>query len=97
MNEFKYITGEKDQLLIILFYGQIRSQEAQILLEEVLTYIQSRSQKIVIFNFRDVTGFMPGAHAAFARVQATVRKEGKVLGLCSFRPEVKMALLQGGV
>jgi len=95
-NEFKIVSGEKDNTVIILFLGQIRSQEVPEL-ESLLNVLAEKSQPTIIFSFRDVTQLLPGAHSTLAKMQATLRKAGKLLALCSIKPEIKTALLQAGV
>jgi anti-anti-sigma regulatory factor len=94
--EFKIVTGEKDDTVIVLLFGQIRSQEVQEL-EKMQNFLIEKTQPTVIISFRDVVQFMPGAHPSFARIQTALRKAGKLITLCSFRPEIKSMLLQAGV
>lgn len=94
--EFKIVTGEKDNTIIVLLLGQIRSQEVPEL-EGLLTLLVEKPQPSVIISFRDVTQFLPGAHSTWAKVQSGLRKSGKLLTVCSFRPEIKNLLLQAGV
>jgi hypothetical protein len=94
--EFKIVTGEKDNTIIVLLLGQIRSQEVPEL-EGLLNFIVEKPQPSVIISFRDVTQFLPGAHSTWTKVQSGVRKSGKLLTVCSFRPEIKNLLLQAGV
>jgi anti-anti-sigma regulatory factor len=94
--EFKIVTGEKDDTVIVLLFGQIRSQEVQEL-EKMQNFLVEKPQPTVIISFRDVNQFLPGAHGTFARIQTALRKAGKLITLCSFKPEVKNMLLQAGV
>ncbi len=94
--EFKFVTGEKENTIIILLFGQVRSQEVSEL-ESLANFIVEKPQTSVIFSFRDITQFLPGAHSAWTKLQTSVRKSGKLLTVCSLRPELKSALLQAGV
>jgi anti-anti-sigma regulatory factor len=94
--DFKIVTGEKENIIIILFIGQIRSQEVSDL-EQLLVALIEKPQTSIILSFRDVTQFMPGAHGAFARIQTSLRKAGKLLAMASLKPEIKSALLSAGV
>jgi len=93
---FKVVTGEKEDTIIVLFLGQARSQEIPEL-EELMGFLLEKPQPSVIFSFRDVVSFLPGAHSSFAKIQSSLRKAGKLLALCSFKPEIKNALLLAGV
>ena len=94
--EFKIVTGEKEDTVIVLLIGQVRSQEVP-QLDELQTFLLEKTQPTIIISFRDVTQFMPAAHGPFARIQAALRKAGKLITICSFRPEIKGILLQSGV
>ena len=95
-SDFKIVTGEKEDIMIVLFIGQIRSQEVAEL-ETLLATLIEKPQTSIIISFRDVTQFLPAAHGAFTKIQTSLRKAGKLLALASFRPEIKAALLQAGV
>ena len=95
-NEFKIVSGEKEDTVIILFLGQIRSQEVPEL-ETLMNTLVEKPQPSVIFSFRDVTQILPGAHATIAKLLSSLRKAGKLLALCSIKPEIKISLLQAGV
>jgi anti-anti-sigma regulatory factor len=93
---FKYVLGEKDDLLLILLCGKIGAKEVPILEECELTS-KDKPQPIVIISFRDLDSLNPGAHSAIAKFQKTIRDSGKILGLCSIKPEVKTLLLSSGI
>lgn len=93
---FKYVLGEKDDLLLVLFCGKIGAKEVPVL-EECEGLIKEKPQPIVIISFRDLNALNPGSHATIARFQKTIRDEGKILGLCSIRPEIKTLLLSSGI
>ncbi len=95
-DEFAYIFGEKDELLIVLLQGKIMSKDIATL-EKCASEISEKSQKIVLFSFRDVPTFIPGAHSAFAKIQKQIRDAGKLMASCSMRPEIKIILLQSGI
>jgi anti-anti-sigma factor len=95
-SDFEIVTGEKEDILIVLFIGQIRAQEVSEL-EGLLSMLIEKTQTSIIISFRDVTQFLPAAHGAFTRIQTSLRKAGKLLALASFRPEIKSMLLQAGV
>lgn len=94
--DFKYVIGEKDDAIIILFYGKIGSREL-VELEKCKLEIQDRPNKIFIFNFRDVEQILPAVHQFLVKFQMQLRENGKVLGLCSFKPDVKFSLLSSGI
>jgi anti-anti-sigma regulatory factor len=93
---FKYVLGEKDDLLLVLFCGKLGSREVPIL-EECEQVAKDKPQPIVIISFRDLAQLNPGAHATIARLQKTIRDKGKILGLCSLKPDVKNLLLSSGI
>ena len=95
-HEFTYILGEKEDLLLVLFQGKF-SHEAEPVLEKLDLEIQDKPQSIVLFVFRDVSGFMPGPHVNFAKTQKAIRDAGKLVGICSLKPEVRNILLKRGV
>jgi len=94
--EFKVITGEKDDTIIVLLLGQIRSQEIP-KLEELEKFLLEKPLHSVIISFRDVAQFLPATHATWAKVQETLRKAGKLITLCSFKPDIKAKLIQAGI
>lgn len=96
MSDFKIVTGEKEDIVIVLFIGQIRSQEVEEL-ENLLVTLIEKPQPSIIFSFRDVTQFLPAAQSVFARIQTSLRKAGKLLALSSIKPDIKAALIQAGV
>ena len=94
--DFKYVLGEKEDVVILMLYGKIGSREIPIL-EECEKELKSKSQKIIILNFHDVAVFMPAAHTFFAKFQKTFRDSGRLFGLCSLRPDIKSSLLLAGI
>src|SRR4051812_19623269 len=91
--EFKVVTGEKDNTIIVLLLGQIRSQETPEL-DKLMNLLLEKPQTSVIISFRDVSQILPGAHSSWAKIQSALRKSGKLLAICSLRPDTKIALLQ---
>ncbi len=90
------VTGEKDDTIVVLFIGQIRTQEAKDL-EELAASILDKPQTCVLMSFRDTTQFLPGAHRTFVQIQTSLRKAGKAIAMTGFRPDIKTALLQGAI
>ena len=95
-NDFTYFFGEKDDLLLVLFQGKILSKDVPAL-EECETRILEKPQKIVLFFFRDVSVFFPGTHPTFTKMQKSIREKGKLIGICSLKPDIKAVLLQAGI
>lgn len=95
-NEFKYVLGEKDDALLILFYGKMNSREL-VELEKCKLEVADKPQKIIIMNFRDVTACMPAVHTFFVKFQKMFRDSGRLVGLCGLNPDVKFALLSSGI
>ena len=96
MEGLNVICGEKDNLLIVILCGRIRGQEVP-KLEELEAKILGSNHELILCNFRDVATLMPGAHGPFAKFQQSIRSAGKLLGICSLKPEMKAALLQSGL
>ena len=96
MEEFKCVTGEKEGVVVVLFYGKIGSPEVPAL-EQLCVELKDKSQALIIFNFRDVPSLLPGAHAVLAKIQKTLRTARKNIALASLKPEVREGLLMAGV
>jgi anti-anti-sigma regulatory factor len=94
--DFKFVLGEKEDVLLVLFYGKITGREVPEL-EKCLNELKVKTQPIVLMNFRDVDLFLPGAHTFFALFQKTLRGQGKLLGISSLKPDVKTSLVQAGI
>lgn len=95
-NEFNYVFGEKEDVLLVLFQGGLSGKEVP-LLEQCESELKTKSAKIIIFVFRDVPRFIPGAHPTFVRIQKNLRDSGKVIGNCNLSPEVKESLRVNGI
>lgn len=94
--DFTYIFGEKDDLLLVLLQGELLAKDISAL-EQIESEIKEKSHKIVLFFFRDLSVFIPAAHAPFVKIQKALRDMGKLIGVCSLRPEIKLILLQSGI
>jgi anti-anti-sigma regulatory factor len=95
-SKFTYIFGEKDDLLLVLLQGELRAQDISTL-EQIEAEIKEKPHKIVLFFFRDLSVFIPAVHAPFVKIQKALRDMGKLIGICSLRPEIKLILLQSGI
>src|SRR5690348_1119131 len=96
--DFKYVLGEKDDAMFILFYGKMGAKGATILETcQVELLSKDKKHKVLILNFRDVTGFMPAAHSAFAKFQKAFRDKGAMVAICGMKPDIKSALLLAGI
>lgn len=94
--DLQYVLGEKDDLLIVLFTGQMSSRAVSVI-ENCLLEVQKRQQKVVLFSFRDVKSVMPGVHVALTKLQKTVRDEKRILGLCFLTNEARASLIMAGI
>ena len=94
--DFRYVMGEKPELVVVLFYGKISQRENEFLLE-IEGLLKEKPQLILLLNFHDVAVLMPAAHKALAKFQKSLRDAGKFLGICSLNPEIKLSLLQAGI
>lgn len=93
---FKYVFGEKDEVVIVLLYGSIGSREVS-QLEKLEDELKSKTPPLVVFNFRDLSAFHPAGFSVFARIQKTIRDSKKTLGLCGLKPDVKRMLSSAGI
>src|SRR5438105_4820838 len=93
---FKYVLGEKEDVVLCLFYGKLGAREVPIL-EQAEKELKDKPQGLILLAFRDLESFNPGAHQAFVQFQKALRDSGKLLGLCSLRPEVKKILMALGM
>jgi anti-anti-sigma factor len=96
MSEFKFVLGEKEDVIILLFYGDLDRENipALELLEEQL---KVKRQPFIIFNFRDLKEMTPAVHTNFARLQKTLRDSKKHIALCGIHPDVKRLLSITGI
>ncbi len=95
-SDFNYVIGEKDDLIVILFYGRITSKELPVL-HTCATKLEEKTQSIFLFNFRDVTAFHSGVHPFFVNFQKRLRETGKFIGVCGLQPEVRAVLMSAGI
>lgn len=93
---FRYVLGEKEELVLIVLYGRLSGRDIGTL-EEIENILNQKSQPILLLNFHDVTSFMPAAHQCFAKFQKRMRDKGKLIGICGLRPDVKQSILQSGI
>ncbi|HEX4923151.1 MAG TPA: STAS domain-containing protein [Bdellovibrionales bacterium] len=94
--DFDYAIGEKGEAVLVLFQGRITAREIP-QLEQCATMLCEKPQRVVIFSFSGVDGFLPGAHVYFTQFLKQLRDLQKLVGLCAFRPEIKESLRQSGI
>ena len=93
---FKYVFGEKDSLLLVILTGRVTGRETP-LFEAFAEELCTKSQPIVLLNFRDIESFMPACFTQFAKLQKALREQKKLIGICSLKPEMKKSLLMAGI
>lgn len=95
-HEFDYMFGNKEDLLIVLLQGKIAAKDLPVV-EQCESEILEKTEHVILFFFRDVASILPAAFPTLARMQKAIRDKGKVVGICSLKPEIKTALLQAGI
>ena len=93
---FKYALGEKETVVLVVLQGKISHREIPAL-EEIESLLKAKSQPVIIFHFKEVSGFMPGAHAFLASFLKNLRASQKYVGICSIKSEIKTSLLAAGL
>ena len=94
--EFKYVFGEKEELVIILFYGNLDAKAIPTL-EKCGLELKEKTQPVVLLSFRELLSLKPPAHPDFAKFQKNIRDSNKRIGVCGFRPDVKELLVLKGI
>jgi anti-anti-sigma factor len=96
MSDFKFVMGEKEDVVILLFYGHLDRDNAGVL-EQLEEQLKVKSQPFIIINLRDLKEMTPAVHQQFAKLQKTLRDAKKYIGLCGIHPEVKKLLAIQGI
>lgn len=94
--DFDFAIGEKGEALLVLLQGKVTARELP-QLEQCAALVREKPQRIVIFSFSGVDGFLPGAHVYFTQLLKQLRDLHKFVGLCGLRPEIKESLRQSGI
>jgi anti-anti-sigma factor len=96
MSEFKYVMGEKEDVIILLFYGHLDRDNIPFL-EQLEGQLKTKAQPFIIFNLRDLKEMTPAVHTNFARLQKSLRDAKKHIALCGIHPDVKRLLTITGI
>jgi anti-anti-sigma regulatory factor len=96
MGEFKYVIGEKDDLIIVLFYGDL-SHRGVTQIEELEFLLKEKPNSFILLNFRDLNTMTPAVHIAFTKLQKTLRDSKKYIALCGIKPDIKHLLSVAGI
>ena len=94
MDEFEYVIGEKEDVVIILFQGRIGGREAPSF-ETLAEELKGKSQTNLIFDFRNVSHILPATNAMFAKFLRSLRDANKVVAFSSLKPDFKNIMIAG--
>lgn len=94
--DFRFVMGEKPELVVVLFYGKIAAREIEFL-QDIEKQLKEKTQPIILLNLRDVAVLLPAAHQFLAKFQKGIRDNGKLLGICGLHPDIKTSLLLAGI
>ncbi len=93
MENLIYSIKQDKDAVVVLFQGKFSAKEIPIL-EKMITELEGKKQRHIIFDFRRVSSCL--TYAAFHKILKSYRGANKVVALTSLKPEIKMMMVREG-